>query len=130
MKPNILVIEDDQPLCWLIEAILGDDFEVTIKREGVSAMEWLMVGNIPDLILCDNNLPKITGLEFLRNLSKSGAFKKIPFIMSSSFTDDSLKKKLVEAGANQILEKPFDPPELIASINAVLKTENISNKNS
>jgi len=121
MKPNILVIEDDQPLCWLIERILKDDFSVTIKREGVAAMEWLLEGNIPDLILCDFVLPKINGLDFLQNLNKSGAFKEVPVIIFSSMTDEEFQKKVFESGANGYLEKPFDPPQLIDAINKVLK---------
>ena len=122
MKPIILVIEDDQALCWLIEKVLSNDFDVTIKREGVTAMEWLLDGNIPDLILCDFVLPKITGLEFLQNLTNSGVFKEIPVIMYTSHADEQLKQSCFEAGALEVIEKPFDPPKLIETINDLIKT--------
>lgn len=129
MKPIVLVIEDDQALCWLIEKFLSRDFTVSIKREGITAMEWLLEGNIPDLILCDYNIPKINGLEFLQNLTKSGAFKGIPFVMSSSFIDKTLNDKFLEAGAHTVLKKPFDPPKLIEVIKDIVKVENVLNKN-
>jgi len=126
MKPIILVIEDDQPLCWLIDRILSRDFDVTIKRESVSAMEWLMEGNIPDLILCDFVLPKINGLDFLRNLRKSGAFKDVPVIICTCHLDEKLQGECLEAGAKAFLNKPFDPPELIETINSVIKTKTLT----
>ncbi|MTI19608.1 response regulator, partial [Fulvivirga sp. RKSG066] len=125
-KPSVLAIEDDQPLCWLIERILSEDFDVTIKREGISAMEWLLEGNIPSIILCDFVLPKIDGLEFLENLTKSGAFNKVPVIMFSSVLDENFPKKCIDAGASAFLEKPFDPPALIKTINEVLEKNKIS----
>uniref|UniRef100_UPI0040499982 response regulator n=1 Tax=Fulvivirga sp. TaxID=1931237 RepID=UPI0040499982 len=121
MKPVILVIEDDQALCWLIEKVLSNDFNVTIKREGVTAMEWLLEGNIPDLILCDFVLPKITGLDFLQNLTNSGVFKEIPVIMYTSHADEQLRQKCFEAGVLEVIEKPFDPPQLIETINDLIK---------
>lgn len=122
MKPIILVIEDDQALCWLLEKVLSNDFNVTIKREGVTAMEWLLEGNIPDLILCDFILPKITGLDFLQNLTKSGVFKEIPVIMYTSHVDEQLRQDCFAAGALEVIEKPFDPPKLIETINDLIKT--------
>ncbi|MTI37918.1 response regulator [Fulvivirga lutimaris] len=124
MKPIILVIEDDEPLGWLIEKVLNNDFNVTIKREGVTAMEWLLEGNIPELILCDFVLPKISGLDFLQNLTKSGVFKEIPVIMYTSHVDEQLKQNCFEAGALEVIEKPFDPPKLIKTINEIIKAEN------
>ncbi len=124
MKPVILVIEDDQALCWLLQKVLSKDFNVTVKREGVTAMEWLLEGNIPDIVLCDFALPKITGLEFLQNLRKSGVFKEIPVIMYTSHVDEQLRQNCFEAGALEVIEKPFDPPQLIATINDLIKTAN------
>ena len=124
MKPLILVIEDDQALCWLLQKVLSKDFNVTVKREGVTAMEWLLEGNIPDIVLCDFALPKITGLEFLQNLRKSGVFKEIPVIMYTSHVDEQLRQNCFEAGALEVIEKPFDPPKLIQTINDLIKTAN------
>ena len=126
MKPIILVIEDDLPLCWLIDRILSHDFDVTIKRESVSAMEWLTEGNIPDLILCDFVLPKINGLDFLRNLRKSGAFKNVPVIICTCHLDEELKERCLDAGANAFLMKPFDPTDLVETISSVIETKTLT----
>jgi two-component system, chemotaxis family, chemotaxis protein CheY len=121
MKRDILVIEDDEPLCWLLERILKADFNVTITNDGLAAMAWLLKGNLPSLILCDYDVPRINGLEFLRNLRLSGAYKDICVIMVSGMIDPTVQKKCIAAGANGFIEKPFDPSLLIDSINDVLK---------
>jgi two-component system, chemotaxis family, chemotaxis protein CheY len=121
MKHTILVVEDDESLCFLLGRILQNKFEVIIKSDSLSAMAWLSKGNIPSLILCDFDLPVVTGLDFLQNLNRSGAYKKIPLVMLSGMTDVRVKEKCFEAGAVDYLEKPFDPPQLIDVITKVLK---------
>jgi two-component system, chemotaxis family, chemotaxis protein CheY len=121
MKHTILVIEDDESLCFLLGRILQNKFEVIIKNDSLSAMAWLSKGNMPSLILCDFDLPIVTGLDFLQNLNRSGAYKQIPLVMLSGMTDVRVKEKCFEAGAVEYLEKPFDPPQLIDVITKVLK---------
>lgn len=121
MKHTILVVEDDESLCFLLGRILQNKFEVIIKNDSLSAMAWLSKGNIPSLILCDFDLPVVTGLDFLQNLNRSGAYKQIPLVMLSGMTDVRVKEKCFEAGAVEYLEKPFDPPQLIDVITKVLK---------
>lgn len=121
MKYDILVIEDDEPLSWLLERILKEKFNVTIANDGLWAMTWLSSGNIPALILCDLDLPNIDGLSFVKNLNKSGAYKEIPVIMVTGSINPKAKEECLRAGASGYLEKPFDPPQLIDVINRVLK---------
>ena len=121
MKIDILVIENDEALRWLLENILKDRFRVTITKDPMSAMARMANGNHPRLILCDFDLPGNGGLSFLQNLTNSGAFNDIPVIMFSSNTDEKTSDKCIKAGAQGFLTKPFDPLKLIEQINKVLK---------
>ena len=121
MKHDILVIENDEALRWLLENILKDRFRVTITKDTMSAMARMANGNLPSLILCDFDLPGNIGLSFLQNLNNSGAFNDIPVIMFSSNTDEKVAEKCIKAGASSFLKKPFDPLKLIEEINKVLK---------
>jgi two-component system, chemotaxis family, chemotaxis protein CheY len=123
MKYDILVIEDDEPLGWLLERILRDKFNVTIANDGLWAMTWLSSGNLPSLILCDLDLPNIDGLSFLQNLNKSGVYREIPVIMVTGSINPKAKEECLAAGASGYLEKPFDPPQLIETIDKVLKAK-------
>jgi CheY-like chemotaxis protein len=121
MKHDILVIENDEALGWLLENVLKDRFRVIITKDTLSAMSRMANGNLPSLILCDFDLPGINGLSFLLNLTNSGAFNDIPVIMFSSSSDEKLAEKCIKAGAGGFLRKPFDPLKLIEEINKVLK---------
>jgi two-component system chemotaxis response regulator CheY len=121
MKHDILVVENDEALRWLLENILKDKFKVIITKDTMSAMARMANGNLPSLILCDFDLPGNGGLSFLQNLTNSGAFRDIPVIMFSSNTDEKLEETCIKAGAQGFLRKPFDPLKLIDEINKVLK---------
>jgi two-component system, chemotaxis family, chemotaxis protein CheY len=125
MKHSILVIEDDESLSFLLSRILKEKFNVTIKKDTLVAMAWLSKGNMPSLILCDYELPVVSGLEFVQNLRRSGAYSQIPLIMLSGMTDKKIIGDCLAAGANDYLQKPFDPPQLVAVITKVLKTVEI-----
>lgn len=121
MKHDILVIENDEALGWLLENVLKDSFRVVITTDTLSAMSRMAKGNLPSLILCDFDLPGINGLSFLQNLTNSGAFNDIPVIMFSSSSDEKTREKCIKAGASGYLKKPFDPLKLIEEIQKVLK---------
>jgi two-component system, chemotaxis family, chemotaxis protein CheY len=125
MKYSILVIEDDDSLCFLLGRILKEQFDVTIKNDSLSAMAWLSKANMPNLILCDLDLPVISGLDFVQNIRRSGAYNQIPLIMLSGMTDKKVIEQCLSAGASDYLEKPFNPPQLIEVISKVLKKAEI-----
>lgn len=114
-------MEDDEALQLLLKHILRDQFTVVILPDGLSGIQWLSQGNMPDLILCDFMLPKINGFDFLSNLKKSGMYKNIPVIMLSSVIDDDFKARCITAGAAGYQEKPFNPPVLLEAIKSNLQ---------
>ena len=59
---KVLVIEDDAPLCWLLEKILSKKYEVVVMNNGLEAWCWLTEGNHPDLIISDIKMPSLDGL--------------------------------------------------------------------
>ena len=84
---KVLVIEDDEPLCWLLEKILRGKYEVFVMNDGMEAWSWLTDGNSCDLIISDIKMPSLDGMELLENLSNSGLFKNIPVIILSGYDD-------------------------------------------
>lgn len=110
---KILVIEDDTPLCWLLEKILAPQYEVIIMNNGLDAWCWLTEGNYPDLIISDIKMPSLDGVELLENLSNSGLYKDIPVIILSGYEDAAKRKECLELGAFTYLVKPFEPRLLL-----------------
>ncbi|HEY9006145.1 response regulator [Ohtaekwangia sp.] len=117
---RVLVIEDDVPLCWLLEKILQKKYEVVIMNNGMEAWSWLSDGNLPDLIISDLKMPSLDGIELLENLSTSGLFKNIPVIILSGYEDASKRKQCLDLGAFTYLVKPFEPQSFLAEVDRAL----------
>jgi two-component system chemotaxis response regulator CheY len=119
---KVLVIEDDAPLCWLLERILRGKYEVIIMNNGLEAWSWLSDGNSCDLIISDVKMPSLSGVELLENLSHSGLFRNIPVIMLSGLEDS--EKQCLELGAFAYLVKPFEPRKLLVEVNRAIMHQN------
>jgi two-component system chemotaxis response regulator CheY len=115
---KVLVIEDDAPLCWLLERILRGKYEVIIMNNGLEAWSWLSDGNSCDLIISDVRMPTLDGIELLENLSNSGLFRNIPVIMLSGLEES--KEQCLALGAFAYLVKPFEPQKFLAEVNRAI----------
>lgn len=125
MKMNrVLVIEDDAPLCWLLERILRGKYEVIIMNNGLEAWSWLSDGNHCNLIISDVKMPSLDGIELLENLSNSGLFRNIPVIMLSGFEDS--EKQCMELGAFAYLVKPFEPRKFLGEVDRAIAHRNVN----
>ena len=122
---KILVIEDDYALGWLLRSLLSPKYEVLIMKNGMEAMEWLMDGNYPNLIVSDLNMPLLDGIELLQNIRASGFLKNIPVIIVSCDYDPEKKRQCMLLGAYRYVMKPFNPDLLVKEIGRVLLIENM-----
>jgi two-component system, chemotaxis family, chemotaxis protein CheY len=119
---KVLVIEDDAPLCWLLEKILRGKYEVIVMNNGLEAWSWLSDGNSCDLIISDVKMPSLNGIELLENLSNSGLFRNIPVIMLSGLEDS--REECLNMGAFAYLVKPFEPQKFLSEVNRALLQSN------
>jgi len=113
--PLILVVEDESDLRKYIAARLGDKFRVMVAINGEDAL-LKMKENIPDLILSDNVMPVMNGVEFCNRLKSSEEYRHIPFIFLSAWNSDDFKMKGLKEGAEDYLSKPFNFDILEAKI--------------
>lgn len=113
---KILVVEDDPSMRWLVRNLLANKYEVVTKNNGMDALSWLSVHNIPDLIISDVKMPVMDGFELLENLSISGLYKNIPIIMLTGFDQSETFKRCMDLGAYSYLVKPFKPSELLDEV--------------
>ncbi len=114
---NILVIDDNKTMRTIISSVLKDKYNVTTKVDGQEAYYWLTKGrNMPDLIICDIEMPNMTGYEFLEIIRNSGFFGDIPVIMLSGVDGTTERIRCYNLKAQDFLTKPFNPKELIAII--------------
>ena len=120
-KKTILLVDDEPSILKLLEFILKNDYELVIRNNAFDALNWLDLGNIPDLIISDMEMPYFDGGDFVRALKVSGFFRKIPLIvLTGSDSVEGLQKKLpYDIGAFVI--KPFNPGQLKEKITALLQ---------
>lgn len=118
---KVLLIEDDALLCWLLEKILKNKYEVAIMNDGMEAWSWLTLGNVPDLIVSDLKMPGLGGIELLTNINGSDLHKNIPLIIHSGYEDAVRRKQCLDLGAFAYLVKPFEPEFLVAEVERALK---------
>jgi CheY-like chemotaxis protein len=110
---SILVVDDDADLRQTLELLLDDSgFTVTAAANGQVALDQLMAGARPDVILLDLMMPDMNGWQFLERAHADAGLAAIPIvIMTARKTDDS-----VPASSQGVLRKPFDYANLLATI--------------
>jgi two-component system, OmpR family, response regulator CpxR len=117
MQP-VLVIDDDIGLCELVaEYLEPEGYEVEAVHNGEAGVERALSGEHA-LAVLDYMLPGINGFEVLRRVR---ARSRLPIVMLTARGDDVDRIVGLEIGADDYLPKPFNPRELVARINAVLR---------
>lgn len=116
---KILVVDDDRRLRELLQRYLGDNGFSVRTAEDAEAMDKALARDMFDLIVLDLMLPGEDGLSICRRLRASDAEQAI--IMLTAKGDEIDRIVGLEMGADDYLPKPFNPRELIARIQAVLR---------
>jgi len=118
-KPHILLVDDEQAITSNLSAFLNrSGFETSIAENGEEALQQVETVP-PDLIVLDVLMPKVDGREVLRHLRQAGDWT--PVILLTQVGEASERAMALEEGADDYLNKPFDPHELVARIRSVLR---------
>lgn len=118
---KILIAEDERDIRDLVTFSLKfSGFEVVQASNGQEAVERAQA-EMPDLILMDVRMPKMTGYEACKALKAMPAMRHIPVVFLSAKGQESEIQQGVEAGAEEYILKPFAPDELTKQIKSVLE---------
>ena len=121
MSISVLLVEDDAAIRDMINFSLRQTgFTCEAVEDGETGLDWLK-NQQPDMILLDWMLPGIDGIEFIRRLRANEFLASIPVIMLTAKGESEDMVKGLSVGADDYINKPFSPPELIARIKAVLR---------
>ena len=119
-----MIVDDDKNNLQTLKQSLEDmdpDYKITCASNGIQCLELLKNNEIPDLILLDIMMPKMSGWETFRNLQGNALWKDIPVFFLTARADEVA----VNAGsflAVEYIQKPFDIEELKIKIDKVWKT--------
>ncbi|MBP6755009.1 MAG: substrate-binding domain-containing protein [Bacteroidia bacterium] len=117
-KHSILIIEDNPDLLDFISVKLKDDYTV-IRSNGIKAIEKALE-LIPDIVVCDLNLPEKDGFQICEALKTNMITSHIPVIILTAMDDNNTYIKSLEVGADLFLTKPFNLKVLKQSIKGLL----------
>jgi DNA-binding response OmpR family regulator len=117
---NILVVEDQDAIRRMIEALVGArGHVVTAASNGAKALEAALSASF-DAVLLDVNLPgNIDGIEVCKRLRATEATATVPVVMISAMDDAETRRKATEAGATAYYTKPFSPMALLKEIDGI-----------
>lgn len=118
-KADIYIVEDDATIARFVELELSHaGYEVQKAADGKAALKGLSDFE-PDLLILDLMLPELDGIEVARKVREDGATYPILMLTARAETQDVVSG--FDAGADDYLRKPFEIPELLSRVGALLK---------
>ena len=117
----LLFADDNAEMRNMVRALLeASGHEVSTAADGVEALE-AVAAREPDLLILDLEMPRLTGFDVCRAVKANPMTARIPVLMLTGLGGVEHKVEGFEAGADDYLAKPFDPRELRARVNALLR---------
>ena len=121
MQPHILVVEDEDSLSTLLQYNLEKEgYDVAVAGDGEEAL-LLVDERLPDLIVLDWMLPKVSGIEVCRRIRQRPEARNVPIIMLTARGEETDRIRGLDTGADDYVVKPVSMTELAARIRAVLR---------
>ncbi|MFH1871833.1 MAG: response regulator transcription factor [Pseudomonadota bacterium] len=116
--PQLLLMDGDAVLCQvLVDYLQGQGFGVTVAPDGEAGLLQASQG-VYDLVIVDDRLPRMGGIEVLRRIRRQG---ELPVVILSAGNDDIERIVGLELGADDYLSKSCNLRELVARLNSILR---------
>ena len=114
---HILVADDEPHIGRIIKMKLEQGpFRVSLAYDGQEALDFINADEHLDLALLDLMMPKLSGLDVLRQVREQERFKSLPCIILTAGGDAKHERDALALGATQFLTKPFSPKKLYALV--------------
>ena len=125
-RQTIMIVEDDDINKLMLANMLEGKYNLVMAENGLKALDLFEEqGSEIDLIMLDMVLPEIDGIGVIKRIRRSNHDANIPIIVMTAAIN--MEKEIFEAGANQLIAKPFDMPEVIlARIENVLQLDRVN----
>ncbi|MGB3239797.1 MAG: response regulator transcription factor [Geitlerinemataceae cyanobacterium] len=120
-QKRLLLIDDDPNLILLVKDYLEfRGYEVIAAGNGMEALDSLKQ-KLPDLIVCDVMMPEMDGYTFVQHIREDSRTNWIPVLFLSAKGQSQDRVKGLNTGADVYMSKPFEPEELVAQVESLLR---------
>jgi len=113
MDKKVLIVDDSNTNNFLLQSILEmEGIQSHIAMNGKEAFKYLEAKK-PSLILLDIMMPNLDGFSVLEKIKQNSEISEVPVVFVTAKNDENLKKKVIEAGAKDLIQKPIDVNKVI-----------------
>lgn len=119
-KVKILIVEDNSQISGFISEILKDNYTCFTAENGRAGLS-IASSIIPDLIIVDEMMPIMNGLEMVRRIKQHPRLSSLPIIMLTAKSDNVTENESIKLGIDVFMTKPFEPVTLLGRISHLLK---------
>lgn len=127
-KPKVLVVDDNFQNLELIMAYLEDiDCETVSATGGQEALD-IVANDLPDLVLLDVMMPKISGFEVCKRIKNNPKTADIPIIMVTALSEMGDIERAINSGTDDFLSKPVNKWELLTRVKTMLKLKHLTDQ--
>ncbi|WP_270170958.1 response regulator transcription factor [Paenibacillus sp. SYP-B4298] len=121
MSKKLLLAEDEPVLRMLVVDTLEDEgYAIDEACDGDEAYHYITNGHY-DLVILDYMMPKMTGIEVIEKVRKLPASEQVKILMLSAKSQQAEQDKVMAAGADGFMSKPFSPLELVDKVEEMLR---------
>jgi putative two-component system response regulator len=118
---RVLVVDDEPAVAEVLRRLLvKEGYSVDVCNDGQEALN-AMSSVRPHLVLCDVNMPGVTGIEVCRRLKQDASYRLTPVVMVTGQAQREARLEGLEAGADDFLAKPVDPQELLIRVRSLVR---------
>jgi DNA-binding response OmpR family regulator len=127
-KPaDVFIVEDNDPDVFLVEeALRSQGIQAQIQRcqdgeEAIRALSQIGPASLPDVIIIDLNLPKITGLDILKHVRSLKQLDRVPVLILTSSQSKTDRALSLQLGADAYIAKPPTLPEFLSAVGSGIR---------
>lgn len=117
-KPRIMICDDEEGIRESLKLILENDYDVKLCTGGADCLECIKGKCDVDLILLDIKMPKMSGLDILKQIKTANPAMKV--IMVTGYKSVETATEAIKSGAADYIVKPFDSKNILAKVAKVL----------
>lgn len=119
-KPKALVVEDNQQISSFIVSVLSDSYTCLTAPNGRAGLA-IAASFVPHLMIIDEMMPVMTGLDMVRRVKQYPRLSAIPIVMLTAKSDSITENESLRLGVDLFMAKPFEPQVLVERVSRLIK---------